>query len=103
MAASFFLEIKITSAGLQFSSAMIVLSTFAVMEEITATMGTSMHDGSWAWCMHMSIGTGIGEDVVVISSSLLYPYCPLVLPSYCPAVRLSYWETISLGPLLAAA
>ena len=36
---TFFLELKSTTDGLRFSSALIVLSTLAVVEEVVATMG----------------------------------------------------------------
>ena len=40
---TFLLELKCTTDGLQYSSAMIVVSTLAVVEEVVATMGALLY------------------------------------------------------------
>jgi len=67
---TFFLEVKFTSDGLQVSSAMIVVSTLAVSEEIVATLGALLYFQDYHYftdhgAVMFTLGTVLGLSSVI--------------------------------------
>ena len=72
---TFLLELKCTTDGLQYSSAMIVVSTLAVVEEVVATMGALLYFQDYKYFsatqgVVFALGKVVGVISVVVMATL---------------------------------